>query len=590
TSILLLLLLGVGSTIAALRLAAANRLIVKAEELANQDRTAALDAFTNLVSSLYNELSDDTASIQTREKVINAAVTGLQSITNVEGDRTADRTTMLAHQRLGELYGLRGMRVEAERELEQAVELAETLANLDPTSDNAKLDLAKALDAAAIYHVRIGEVERSAVYQERSQAVLDKVSRESGTESEMLVESLTAKISELEVAWRTLTPQGVVEKATAFIPDSDRLMELAPESSDAYRIANGLHSRLGRSHLENGDTASCLKHFTLAQQYIKRAIELAPDNLDLMRDASVGKRMMGVLLSSLNRNEEAIQSFTGALAYFRTLADGDPSDLHKKANVGNTLVLMAKPYSGLGQYQKALDLLDEAEAMFNEIMTTDPNRNIKGVLMQTTFEKSNIYALQADWAKAYEAANDTRNLMPPTEKLSSMTRGEVAMVPVVEALRDAFALVAEKPRPDDDWTPPRIAVALFIIGLDDARRSDSNDLTQHATGLVEKLKLESPPQTFQQLLKTMEQQPEQIPMVQSLMDTLVARIEAHRYVRLNEQGSSLASEAKQNAIDRLQRFATQYPAQFPDSVLNNPNLRPIVDSPEFRALGIHSKP
>ena len=116
TSMILLLVLGIGSTVAAFQLSSANASIrdeqkktKTAEERAVQDRTAAIEALNRLVGSLYIDLSTNSATIKTRQKVLDAAIDGLQSITQIEGDREADRTAIIAHRKLGELMVWKGL-------------------------------------------------------------------------------------------------------------------------------------------------------------------------------------------------------------------------------------------------------------------------------------------------------------------------------------------------------------------------------------------------------------------------------------------------------------------------------------------------
>ncbi len=105
------------------------------------------------------------------------------------------------------------------------------------------------------------------------------------------------------------TPEKSLEATKTAIDDVNRLLELETDNSDNYRIANDLHSRLGRAWLESGNLQQAEIEFNFARDRIDRAAELAGNDPRILLQSAVANRFRGVssvlplrplLLSSLS--------------------------------------------------------------------------------------------------------------------------------------------------------------------------------------------------------------------------------------------------------------------------------------------------
>jgi tetratricopeptide (TPR) repeat protein len=335
TSLGLLLALGIGSTVVAFGLAAKNESIRMAEQKAVADRTAVVNSLKTLVDELYDDLSKSETTLKTREKMVNVAIEGLQSITLVDGDRRTDRISMLAHQRIGDLLSLRGATSEATKEFAKSIKIARAIlsgvseADDSSVQEQAKRDLALAIDALLVHRLKSLDFEGVSEKNKEVVSIVNDLLKGDPSDTKAFLLLVQSHAREMQVLRNTRQLQQVVAVGKNALTDVDRMLELNGNDSAARSIAADVHAALGRGYMETGDISKVEKiyfHFLAARKHLRQAIKLHPDEIALVEKLAVNDRMTGVLLTEIGANERAIEHLSDARKTFKALQQKSPAN------------------------------------------------------------------------------------------------------------------------------------------------------------------------------------------------------------------------------------------------------------------------
>ena len=429
TSLGLLLALGIGSTMVAFSLAAKNESIRTAEAKAVADRSAAVGSLQTLVDSLYEDLSKNEATIKTREKVVNAAIEGLKSITNVDGDQKTDRIAMLAHQRIGNLLSLRGSKDEASEEFETSITIARSLeefaANSPDYSKEEKLDakreLALAIDAFVGHRLRVDRNidEGSVQLREEVRSIVDSLIEENPDDVLSLGLLTQTHARDLEAMWLTQAPADAIAKAQEALIDVERLLDLTDANKSANVTACDIHLRLGRAFLEMGDIDKAPQiyfHFSKARTYARQAIELSPDELALQDELATNDRMTGTFFAHLGLLDESLERFKSAQEIFEARAMADPDDTARQLEIASNLILTGDPLRFLGKFEEAAESYSAAVTILENLLEKSPGNNMYRTLAaQASQQKGDSLQRLNRWDETLESYRASINYLADSE-------------------------------------------------------------------------------------------------------------------------------------------------------------------------------
>lgn len=408
-SMLLLLTLAVVSMVAAFRLAQANRDIVfesdratEAEEKAIQDRSAAVDSLEELVETLYADLSRNAATIKTREKVIDAALDGLQSLTHLSGDQRADRTIFRAHLRMGDLCVLRADHQQAEQHYQQAIRVSDSLLAEEPVRLQFLNDRGLVKLKLAQLYFRTQDEKLAEVTDETTQ-ILDQITSLYPADEQERKHRLTLAALQLEMDRQKFPrePKRLLDQAGAVEETLREVNKLSGDDEWVVETAQKIHFVIGRAWLESHNPKKANEYFEMSEKDVDRLLEFAPDNLQYQNAAASLYRARGMAIGALGRLSEATPYLEQAVEKMGDICRVDPDNQMVRMNLANTqtILAMARQYSGDGN--EAIRLREEAGEYYQEMLESNPaNHALRSLLNLNRFEMVGLYFSEADYTGA----------------------------------------------------------------------------------------------------------------------------------------------------------------------------------------------
>ena len=188
-SLILLTTVAIGSSIAAYQISEQRNVAVEARqeaddakqralqsaEVANEQRTLALDTLYSLVTSVESKFQDraDLSDLQT--EILQDALNGLQKVSRTaEISGRADRTVGVAYQRMAAILNKMGKTEEAIEQHRNALEIFEPLMETDPSDDWARWNAAISYDRLGDY-VLGTDASAAADWYRKSTALRDQL-------------------------------------------------------------------------------------------------------------------------------------------------------------------------------------------------------------------------------------------------------------------------------------------------------------------------------------------------------------------------------------------------------------------------------
>ena len=389
TTACLMLILGLGSSIAAWNLKHANHEILiekqkaqRAEKRAVQDRTAAISALNRLVDTLYDDLSNNAATIKAREKLVEAAMSGLKSVTNSEGDDTADRTAYLGYLRMADLAALQGDFKTAFTNYEQAIALARQLCAQEPENDSRKIDLAHAISQLGVAR-RTSNPEASEELSLEAESIFEKLLAKSPDDQTVLAKFVIEKANRFELMRnQNMTDfNRVITYGNSILPYVEKLFQQSDLNLTACTSGYAIHFLLGRAYLESGDPTQGIRHFQSAQEFVQLGLKQAPNNFRQQSASATLDRAMSMTLLTLGQIDESLRHHESSVATFERLSAANPQDLKLRGQVANTLSLGSLTLLANGKIEVALEALNRAEEMYLSLISDAPDNNYYRIVL-----------------------------------------------------------------------------------------------------------------------------------------------------------------------------------------------------------------
>ncbi|MEL7496572.1 MAG: protein kinase [Planctomycetota bacterium] len=594
TTLLLLLTLVVASTISAWRLRSANAEIVgekekatSAEKLAVADRNAAIAALETVVDSLYEELADNAASIQTREQVINAAIDGLEAISKVDGDMKSDRTACRALMRIGDLCFLKGDQASGELNYDDAVKIARTLHTTHPDDLTAKRELATVLGRFAANYLRIGNVKYVPLSDEATKLLKEVVEKEP-TDFDALLRLVVQHDQQMEQIRFNANnePQKVIDYGESIIKDIKQVIQLNSGNRSAYETAQKIHFNIGRGYLESSQPAEAAEHFTQAKVYIDQALIQAPKNVKLLTSAAIIERAHGMALASQARLDDAIDYYQSALGKLKRLAAADPTNAMQQQHVANTQTIASLTYMQEGRFDEAADASASAVKIFEDLLELNPdNEMARVVLVQTRFQLAGILVVD-DQLDEVELACKQIRLEMEGKKFAANFLPAINYFRSGANIIDHTAVWLKGNRPSESSSSDQ-CLALLLSARRDVRDSTTNQLSAETLSMVERMELKLEGTNLEAMVTL-------INGFEGLHPFVGGQVkigEAALYGRLAENIQEAQGAAGKQEVDWLvgksvaaiEAFAAQMPvAQLKEKVLTNYELKWLRGTDAFQ--------
>lgn len=592
-SVALLLAIGVGSSVAAFTLAARNQTIrdeqvraTKAESRAVSDREAAIASLSDLVDSLHEEITDDSATIRTRERVVSAAIDGLTAITTAEQDDRADEASVRALRKLADLLDLRTSHAEALEVHQRALRIARTL-NRDANSLSTRLNLAETLVGLSNHHIRRRQFDAAAAVQAEATEILDDLARSlpPGQERTRVLRAVTGLLTHrLDQMWSVQNHDGIIAVCEDSEADILELLRVSGEDADACETAQAFYFRYGRAYFDKAEAVAAGVRFQTARKWLDKALAAKPRRGRLREASAVLYRAAGLMQTLLGHPDLAKHLFAGALSDFRQLSLADPDNARRERQVANTMVLTAKPLQALGEQEAAIAELNAGITIYRKQLESNNDEGTRLLIADALNSRANseMYLNRFDDAALTYA--EILPLLQPDKSVPVTHPGILFQKQFTETMLDAISLSAGK-QVADASSDARCLASLFLCRR--AATQSADEPGKDVLLLLRSLALTPDVNSVTDVFDAWSRTSGLSPLVAGVCIQMDARVCSLRAAQAGD------GQLRQALIDRGLAKLQQLTAMMPggnaaEMVLTEPDLTWLRGTPAFSEAGIVS--
>jgi DNA-binding winged helix-turn-helix (wHTH) protein/tetratricopeptide (TPR) repeat protein len=152
------------------------------------------------------------------------------------------------------------------------------------------------------------------------------------------------------------------------------LLSDAPNHFELLKAAGANAFWLGHIAYNDGLMDIARTAFERYLTYSERMLAIAPDNTDAMMEVAYAQNSLGSLEYENFEFSKSIEYFSASLKLKQYIAEQNPDDLDAQLYAADTLSWIASATVHTGEYEKALKLFEDAEALF-EKMYANNNSN-----------------------------------------------------------------------------------------------------------------------------------------------------------------------------------------------------------------------
>ncbi|QEG23510.1 Serine/threonine-protein kinase PknB [Mariniblastus fucicola] len=594
TSLGLLLLLAGGSTFAAFKLNAANKTILREQKIAEEaqlqaeaDREAAIDSLWHLVNSLYEDLSANTATIETRDQVLTVAISGLESIGEFRGSRKFDRTAMVAQQRIAQLHSLRGDSKTAVSAFEKSIEIARANKASAPDDFEFQVDLYVALDHLVGHHIRHSNHSEIAKLKAEAEDLLGQLREQYPDNKTLLQNAVSAYSRDIDYLWQHQPPAESIRVGEIAAVDAARLIELEPESEPAYHAGYHLHSRLGRAYLESGDLPGAVTHWKRAREHIEHLLSLRPDHPDYVYGNAVLFRMESAGHNAAAQVETSLDYLETALGLFKQLSATDEENIDWQANIASTLTMRAQTLLTAGKLDESIANYDKATEIHMSLADKFGMTNmLRRFLSQIKLEQSLVFLRQQNWQAAQTATREMAELIDGIDKFAESGVSAYALfefaAPLVEESTNVML-----GNPTTISSVDSEVCTLFLIGVAEATSNDTPQFTEATLDRIRRVNADLSCHSFEELISHLQTREGCHPFTQQNIPAYAVRMLSLRGKHLDEVTEMDDSTRNQRQLDLAERIeailleATESNPLIAQAIRAEPDLHWFMDSATY---------
>ena len=345
----LLLVLGVGSSLAAFSLSSAARSlreerdnleqanlhIQRTARDADQQRQIAVESLNSLVTKVQAELASRPGTIKLRESILDTAIRGLDKVTDHAGLTPIGHTTIAAHLRKGEIFDLLGQTAQAIEEVNQAEQLARAAILASPGDMQAVADLGDALMMHADTHRKAFDYDRAQPIFEQVLDLREQVAAAlpDDRDAQRAVASCVQRLADIQFYrndWNTA--ESGYQKLLGCLRNALLKFQSDHEMERDLSIA---HERLGTLATTTGNVDAAIGYFEQAVAVNRSLLDTDPDNKLYVGDRANFTRRLASLFSLRGDHDEATRLAREAIDRYVAVADSDPLDTDARMKIGS---------------------------------------------------------------------------------------------------------------------------------------------------------------------------------------------------------------------------------------------------------------
>lgn len=434
----------------AILLAAEKGKLADAEQEARADavkqRRLALRTLHSLVFDVREKLDPIEASHAVRVGILQTALEGLRKIgVSVREQPLVDRDALIANQELGRIFllfggpdGTESTKLAIEH-IERARDIAAGLAAVaGPDDIQAQRDLSIAWESVGDTQIELGALDRAGAAYDAALQVTKNLALQHANDPGVLRDLGFG----YEKVGDYYQKRGDTNAATLAFAESlnafEAQMLLDPANGMAQRDFSVALSKQGNMLLETGDLAGAERVYRASLDLVRKGMN-AETPVFQPRDESVLLNKLGTTLLQLDRQTDALTSYSESLAVARNIHAAAPNSRQARRDLSIALKNVADVHLASAQYEQAREHLLECLSVREELIASDPSSYTAQTDLAVVLERLGALETAAGHSELgqthYRLALETLNALG-TESVTAFAELRELREQLESALRD----------------------------------------------------------------------------------------------------------------------------------------------------------
>jgi len=342
----------------------------EAQSALAQARKAVDDSFTVLSEQ---RLLHEPGMQPLRRELLSTALKYYEDfVRDHAGDQSLQSELAHACTRAADIYTTIGEHGEAESLYRKAIEIRESLARIDPTSNQRRHELADGYNRLAMWQNWNRRTEETEPLFLKAIAIREKLAQEdlknAGYQSELAVSySYLSELLNVVHGWAKA--EAPLRKATEIRErlalESPAVASYQSDLAESYHALAILHNNAGRR-------AESEQFFLKAIEISERLVSEAPTP-DFERELAKSRKHLAVLQRDTGRLREAAKSFDQVLEVYERLARENPTTIRNPRDLAACYSDVAKLQTVLGNDADAETYFRKAVSLQERLIAIDPS-------------------------------------------------------------------------------------------------------------------------------------------------------------------------------------------------------------------------
>ncbi|MED5514486.1 MAG: transcriptional regulator, partial [Pseudomonadota bacterium] len=185
----------------------------------------------------------------------------------------------------------------------------------------------------------------------------------------------------------------------------ESLLKIQPNNLDVLMLAGANAFWLGQLHYDNSDYNATEPWFKRYQEYSERMYALASNDFNSIMELSYSYNSLGSLYLKQFNYMQAKQSFTQSLEFKNRALEIKPNNKNLLRDKAGTISWLASTEEHLGNFNEALMLFEQAEGEIIEMLIQYPaDASLLTSLAYKQIQQSYLLSYLPDKSKAYQKA------------------------------------------------------------------------------------------------------------------------------------------------------------------------------------------
>jgi eukaryotic-like serine/threonine-protein kinase len=393
--------------------------IEDARKVAQERYELSVQAFNTLVTDIQKLLASRTGTQEFRAKLLKKAQDGLNALLKGAGAERigADRTLVAAHIQMGNVYHILGNTLEARKQYDDAVKMAEDVLNQRKDSWEAKRDLGNALLSQSEIRLHLGDTAGARTSCERACGFLRDVLKENPGDPEAVANVAAAEDQLADILMERGETEAATEQSEAALKARRALANAHPDDPEAQRQLADSLEQSAQILLHAGRTTEAL---TVAADCLRVRIkvhEMMQDQPDVRRELAAAHTGLGEIHIDRGDFAAAHTDYESALKILQPLIKDDPRNAPARSAEANANSRLAFIEVRLGNLEEALKFATTGKELGEKLDRADPDSTRTSRDLAQSYEQfGEVLLARGKPDKALEAFVKSEELLAPLEK------------------------------------------------------------------------------------------------------------------------------------------------------------------------------